>query len=136
MARYEVAVLGLGRFGSALAIELERAGKKVLGVDPDETLVQALADDIRHLVIAEAHDVETLTQIGIDEDTLCILGMTDVEASLLIMTALTTLGVREIWAKSGSAQHTTALSRLGAARIMQPEREAGLAMAQEILSGR
>jgi trk system potassium uptake protein TrkA len=134
LARYEVAVLGLGRFGSALAIELEKAGTKVLGVDPDAELVQSLAEDIRHLAIAEAHDVETLEQLGIGADTLCILGMTDVEASLLIMTALTALGVREVWAKSGSGQHTTALSRLGATRIMQPEREAGLAMAQEILS--
>lgn len=133
MARYDVAVLGLGRFGSALAMELEQAGVRVLGVDTDERLVQSLADDIRHLAIAEAHDVETLEQLGITPDTLCVLGMTDIEASLLILTSLNSLGVTEIWAKSGSSQHTKALSRLGATRIMQPEREAGLTMAGELI---
>lgn len=133
MARYDVAVIGLGRFGSALAVRLEEQGRRVLGVDTDPRLVQSLADDIRHLAVAQARDPETLEQLGITPETLVVVGMTDVQASMLIVTSLTSLGVREIWAKSGSAQHTEVLSRLGVTRIVQPEREAGLLMAGELL---
>lgn len=90
MARYDVAVIGLGRFGSALALRLVEEGREVLG-------------------------------------------MTHVAASLMTATALNELGVREIWAKAGSRQHVEALTRLGVSRIIQPEHEAGLAMASEIL---
>ena len=133
MARYDVAVIGLGRFGSALALRLVEEGREVLGVDVDEAAVDALADRIDHLAIAEARDEETLRQLDIRPDTLVVLGMAPVAASLMTATALNELGVREIWAKAGSRQHVEALTRLGVSRIIQPEREAGLAMATEIL---
>ncbi|EKA62326.1 potassium channel family protein [Janibacter hoylei] len=133
MARYDVAVIGLGRFGSALALRLVEEGRRVLGVDVDEAAVTALADQVDHLAIAEARDEETLRQLDIRPDTLVVLGMTHVAASLMTATALNELGVREIWAKAGSRQHVEALTRLGVSRIIQPEREAGLAMASEIL---
>lgn len=133
MANYDVAVIGLGRFGSALALRLVEEGKKVLGVDVDESIVNSLAEDIEHLAIAEARDEETLRQLDIGPDTLVVLGMTSVAASLMTATALTELGVREVWAKAGSRQHSEALSRLGVNRIIQPEHDAGLSMADEIL---
>lgn len=133
MARYDVAVIGLGRFGSALALRLVEEGREVLGVDVDEAAVDALADRIDHLAIAEARDEETLRQLDIRPDTLVVLGMAPVAASLMTATALNELGVREIWAKAGSPRHVEALTRLGVSRIIQPEREAGLAMASEIL---
>lgn len=133
MARYDVAVIGLGRFGSALALRLVEEGRSVLGVDIDESVVNALASDIQHLAIAEARDEESLRQLDIRPDTLVVLGMTHVAASLMTATALNDLGVREIWAKAGSRQHVEALTRLGVTRIIQPEREAGLAMAAEVL---
>ncbi|WP_370894556.1 TrkA family potassium uptake protein [Janibacter sp. GXQ6167] len=136
MAKFTVAVMGLGRFGSALAQRLEDSGVAVLGVDTSEEIVQGLSETIRHLAVAEARDPETLTQLGVTEDTLVVLGMTNVQASLLCLTACTTLGVREIWAKAGSQQHAKALSRLGVMRIIQPERDAGLQMAAELLNRR
>ena len=125
MARYDVAVIGLGRFGSALALRLVEEGREVLGVDVDEAAVDALADRIDHLAIAEARDEETLRQLDIRPDTLVVLGMAPVAASLMTATALNELGVREIWAKAGSPRHVEALTRLGVSRIIQPEREAG-----------
>lgn len=133
MARYDIAVIGLGRFGATLALRLERAGRKVLGVDINETVVNDLAEDIEHLAIAEARDEETLRQLEITPDTLVVLGMTDVAASLMTATALSELGVREVWAKAGSRQHYEALLRLGVSRVIQPERDAGLSMAAELL---
>lgn len=133
MARYDIAVIGLGRFGATLALRLERAGRKVLGVDINETVVNDLAEDIQHLAIAEARDEETLRQLEITPDTLVVLGMTDVAASLMTATALSELGVREVWAKAGSRQHYEALLRLGVSRVIQPERDAGLSMAAELL---
>lgn len=76
MVRYDVAVIGLGRFGSALAVRLEEQGRRVLGVDTDPRLVQSLADDIRHLAVAQARDPETLEQLGITPETLVVVGMT------------------------------------------------------------
>lgn len=133
MARYDIAVIGLGRFGSALALRLEQEGRRVLGVDIDESVVEDLKEEIKHLAIAEARDEETLKQLEITTDTLVVLGMTDVAASLMTATALSELGVREVWAKAGSRQHYEALDRLGVTRIIQPEREAGLSMAAELL---
>ena len=133
MARYDVAVIGLGRFGSALALRLVEEGREVLGVDVDEAAVDALADRIDHLAIDEARDEETLRQLDIRPDTLVVLGMTDAAASLMAATALSELGVRDVWAKAGSRQHYEALDRLGVTRIIQPEHEAGLSMAAELL---
>lgn len=133
MAKYDIAVIGLGRFGSALALRLEQNGQRVLGVDVDESAVENLKEDIRHLAIAEARDEETLRQLEITPDTLVVLGMTDVAASLMAATALSELGVRDVWAKAGSRQHYEALDRLGVTRIIQPEHEAGLSMAAELL---
>ena len=132
MAKYDIAVIGLGRFGSALALRLEQNGQRVLGVDVDESVVENLKEDIRHLAIAEARDEETLRQLEITPDTLVVLGMTDVAASLMAATALSELGVRDVWAKAGSRQHYEALDRLGVTRIIQPEHEA-LSMAAELL---
>ena len=89
MARYDVAVIGLGRFGSALALRLVEEGRRVLGVDVDEAAVTALADQVDHLAIAEARDEETLRQLDIRPDTLVVLGMTHVAASLMTATATT-----------------------------------------------
>ena len=118
MAKYDIAVIGLGRFGSALALRLEQNGQRVLGVDVDESVVENLKEDIRHLAIAEARDEETLRQLEITPDTLVVLGMTDVAASLMAATALSELGVRDVWAKAGSRQHYEALDRLGVTRII------------------
>ena len=90
MAKYDIAVIGLGRFGSALALRLEQNGQRVLGVDVDESVVENLKEDIRHLAIAEARDEETLRQLEITPDTLVVLGMTDVAASLMAATARST----------------------------------------------
>lgn len=133
MAKYDIAVIGLGRFGSVLALRLEQEGRCVLGVDISEAVVNDLKEEIRHLAIAEARDEETLRQLEITADTLVVLGMTDVAASLMAATALSDLGVQEVWAKAGSRQHYEALGRLGVTRIIQPEREAGLSMAAELL---
>ena len=133
MADYDVAVIGLGRFGSALALRLVQEGRRVLGVDIDEAVVNDLVEEIKHLAIAEARDEETLRQLDITPDTLVVLGMTSVSASLMTATALNELGVREVWAKAGSRQHAEALNRLGVSRVIQPERDAGLSMAAEIL---
>jgi trk system potassium uptake protein len=133
LARHDVVVIGLGRFGAALALRLEDEGRHVLGVDVDERVVASLAEELRDLAIAEARDEETLRQLGVGAETLVVLGMTNVAASLMTATALNELGVREVWAKAGSRQHVEALRRLGVARIIQPEREAGLSMAEEIL---
>lgn len=92
----------------------------MLGVDIDEGVINALAEDITYLVIAEARDEETLRQLDITPDTFVVLGMTDVAASLMTATALNELGVREVWAKAGSRQHYEALIRLGVSASSSP----------------
>ena len=132
--RDRVIIIGLGRMGSALAVDLERAGVPVLGIDRNEQVVQDLAESVRHLAIADATDIEALRQLGLGPHSQVILTATKLHQSLLAMTALTDLGVTRIWAKAGSRQHAEILTRLGAERTIQPEADAGDALADELIS--
>ncbi|WP_068403348.1 potassium channel family protein [Kribbia dieselivorans] len=129
-----IIIIGLGRMGSALAVDLENAGVPVLGIDKDPQIVQDLAESVRHLAIADATDIEALTQLGLGPHSRVIVTTTKLQQSLLTMTALTDLGVEHIWAKAGSRQHAEILKRLGAERTIQPEADAGDALAEELIA--
>ena len=130
-----VVVIGLGRFGGAVADSLVRLGHPVLAVDSDERLVQSYADRLTHVVAADATDVEVLRQLGVGSVGRAVVGIgTDLEASVLTVLALTELGVSEIWAKATSRRHGTILSRLGAQHVIYPESSMGSRVAHLITS--
>jgi trk system potassium uptake protein TrkA len=121
-----VAVIGLGRFGGAVADSLIRLGHPVLGIDSDERLVQSFADRLTYVVAADSTDIEALRQLGVGNMGRAVVGIgTDLEASVLSVLALTELEVADIWAKATSRRHGMILSRMGATHVIYPEASMG-----------
>mgnify|MGYP002152347118 FL=1 len=131
-----VLVLGLGRFGAATAGELDKLGRDVLAVDADPVLVQKWADRVRHTAVLDARDMNALQQIGAQDFSVAVVAVgSSIEASVLITTNLVDLKVPQIWAKAISEAHGKILTRIGAHRVIYPEREAGERVAH-LVSGR
>ena len=130
MAGEQVVVIGLGRFGSALARELERLGHQVLAIDRNEQAVNEIAPDVTHALQLDAADEEALRSAGAgDFNTAIVAISTDAEPSIFATMVLKRLGVRTVIAKAGSQLHAEILSRVGADRVVLPERETGVRLA-------
>lgn len=131
-----VLVIGLGRFGAATAGELDKLGRDVLAVDADPARVQKWADRVRHTAVLDASDANALAQIGAADFSIAVVATgSSIEASVMITTNLVDLKVPQIWAKATSESHGRILTRIGAHRVVYPEREAGERSAH-LLSGR
>jgi trk system potassium uptake protein len=128
--RREVAVLGLGRFGSAVARELARLGHDVLAVDADERVAQDLAPDVSHAAQADITDREALEDLGLaDFDTAIVAVSGSLGVSVLATTLLKRMGVKRILAKAADELHGSILGEVGAHRVVYPERETGIRVA-------
>lgn len=126
-------MLGLGRFGGAVAAELVRLGYEVLGVDQDEATVQYYTPTITHVVEADISSIEVLRQLGVDDMAHAIVAVgSDLEASILATAALDEIGVPAIWAKAVSRQHGRILQRVGAHHVVYPEHDMGHQVAHMI----
>jgi trk system potassium uptake protein TrkA len=131
-----VLVIGLGRFGAATAGELDKLGRDVLAIDADAARVQKWADRVRHTAVLDARDANALAQIGAADFSIAVVATgSSIEASVLITTNLVDLQVPQIWAKAISESHGKILTRIGAQRVIYPEREAGERVAH-LVSGR
>ena len=130
MAKEQVVVIGLGRFGSSVARELERLGHEVLAIDRSEQNVNEIAPDVTHALQLDASDEEALRGAGAgDFNTAIVAISSDAEPSIFAAMVLKRLGVRNVIAKAGSLLHGEILSRVGADRVVFPERETGLRLA-------
>lgn len=128
-----VAVLGLGRFGGAVASELVRLGFDVLGVDHLESNVQYYSESITHVVQGDVTNVSVLRQLGIDDMAHAIVAVgSDLEASILATAALDEIHVPAIWAKAVSRHHGRILQRVGAHHVVYPEHDMGHQVAHMI----
>ncbi|MCM0678853.1 TrkA family potassium uptake protein [Micromonospora phytophila] len=131
-----VVVIGLGRFGSALARELARRGTEVLGIDNRPKVVQSLVGQLPHVITADSTDIEALRQLGVAEFHRAVVAIgTDIQASILTTSLLVELGIPDIWAKAISSQHGNILGRVGAHHVVAPEHDMGERVAH-LLSGR
>jgi trk system potassium uptake protein TrkA len=128
-----IAVIGLGRFGTALAVELVKTGREVLGIDSDERLVQANAESLTHVVQADSTDEAALRELGIqDFDSAVVAIGSDLEASILTASLLLQLGVPEVWAKATSVSHGRILEQLGVHHVIFPEMDMGKRVAHMV----
>ncbi|MFL1430340.1 MULTISPECIES: potassium channel family protein [unclassified Nocardiopsis] len=131
-----VLVIGLGRFGSSLALELVSRGWEVLGVDSSPRIVQTFADALTHTVIADTTDEEALRQIGAPEFDRAVVAIgSHLEESILTTSLLVDMGVSTIWAKATSRRHGRILEQVGAHHVVLPEHDMGERVAH-LLSGR
>ncbi len=121
-----VAVLGLGRFGSSLALELEASGTEVLGIDASEDVVQALNGRLSHVVRADTTKEEALRQLSLPDFDRVVVGIgSDLEASILTTSLLLRFENMTIWAKAVSEAHALILEQLGVSHVIRPEHDMG-----------
>jgi trk system potassium uptake protein TrkA len=121
-----VAVIGLGRFGGALAEELMASGTEVLGIDRDEEIVQSYNGVLTQVVRADSTKEEVLRQLAVDQfDRVVVAIGHDVQASILTASLLLHLKVPFVWAKAENEQHGRILRQLGVQRVIFPENDMG-----------
>ncbi|QZH76490.1 MAG: TrkA family potassium uptake protein [Erythrobacter sp.] len=119
-------VIGLGRFGGAIAHTLERMGHEVLGADTDPRIVHEFAPGLTRVVEADCTDTTTLEKLGIADFEAAVVAIgTDIEASVLTVLALADLGITNIWAKATNEKHARILERTGAHHVVFPEQRMG-----------
>lgn len=125
-ASADVVVMGLGRFGSSVAVHLARLGHEVLAIDRREELVQRWSLELTHVVQADTTDPAALKRLGVDQFPHAVVAIgEDVEASVLTVLALTEIGCRDIWAKALQERHGRILERTGAHHVIYPEAAMG-----------
>lgn len=121
-----VVVIGLGRFGKSLALELEREGIEVLGIDASDKLVQQLANRLTHVVQADSTDDKALRQLSVHEFSRAVIAIgTDLESSVLTASILLEMGISNVWAKAVSQSHARILRQLGVHHVVRPEHDMG-----------
>ncbi|MEY3293946.1 MAG: hypothetical protein RJB12_1717 [Pseudomonadota bacterium] len=121
-----VVVVGLGRFGGAVAESLTRLGHEVLAIEENLSLVQSWSDRLTHVVQADSSNIEALRQLGVADFQHAVVGIgSDIEASVLTVLALTELGVPDIWAKAVTTNHGKILEKTGAHHVVYPEAAMG-----------
>jgi trk system potassium uptake protein TrkA len=129
--RGEIVVIGLGRFGSALASTLIEMGHEVLGLDADPERVQQHAAVLTHVAEADTTSEQTLRQLGVGDAVTAVVAIgADVESSVLTTGALVDIGVPNIWAKALTESHGRILQRVGAHHVVFPEAEMGSRVAR------
>lgn len=130
-----VLVVGLGRFGSAIALTLERLGHDVLAAEKSSSIVAQFTGRFP-LVEADCTNPEALEQLGVKDFGVAVVGVgTSLEASVLIAGNLVDLGTPQIWAKAISAEHGRILHRIGVHHVVLPEADAGNRVAH-LVSGK
>jgi trk system potassium uptake protein TrkA len=131
-----VVVIGLGRFGKSLALELMDKDIEVLGVDQDRQTVERLAGRLTHVVEADSTNEEALRQLSVHEFDRAVVGIgSDLEGSILTSSILVNFGIKDIWAKAISQAHARILGQLGVQHVVRPEHDMGKRVAH-LVSGR
>ena len=130
----QMAVLGLGRFGASVARSLVQHGVEVMGVDSDPEKVADIAPDITHAVQADVMDVDALDSLGLRNFDGVILSIKDVEISCLTTMTLKDRGVRFVVAQAGGDAHAKILERIGADKVIMPEKDMGARLARSLSS--
>ena len=130
----QIAILGLGRFGRALARTLVEMGHDVMGVDANEAVVEKMAPVLTNCVQADVMDEQTLLSLGVTNFDIVVVGIgnSDMQASIFTTLMLKEMGVEHVVCKLSSNKHARILLKLGADRVVYPERDMGMRFAHSI----
>lgn len=129
-------VLGLGRFGTSVATTLTDLGHDVYGVDANEHIVNALSEHLTYVVQADCASEEFLRSIGVKNFNACIVAIgDDIESSITATLLLKELGAGFVVAKAQNEVHAKLLNKVGADRVVLPERDMGIREANSLTSG-
>lgn len=131
----QFAVIGLGRFGTSVCKELYKLGHEVLAIDHQEEKVNDITPYSTHSVIANGTDEKALQSLGIRNFDYVIVAIgDDIQSSILTTLLLKELGVKKVWVKAQNYYHQRVLEKIGADRIVHPEQDMGIRLAQHITS--
>ncbi|MGL5479392.1 MAG: potassium channel family protein [Clostridium sp.] len=135
MAKRQFVVIGLGRFGSSVAETLYGLGNDVLVIDKDEDLIQDISDKVTHAVQMDATDENALRSLGLRNFDVAVVTIgSNIQASVMVTLLVKELGVRYIIAKGNSDLHAKVLYKIGADRVILPEKDMGVRVAHNLVS--
>lgn len=133
MKKLEVGVIGLGKFGSAVAEAVSDKGHVVVGIDNSGSSIKKSKDLLRHVYQADATDIEALKQLRLmDLDKIVVSVGTSMEDAILIVLNLQELGIYNMAVKACTAEHASVLQRLGVKHVIRPELDAADILAHRI----
>ncbi len=134
-SRKQVVVIGLGRFGGSVARALAEMGHEVMGLDKDERAVNYASDFVTHAVQADATDEDVLKEMGVRNFDVGVVAISDdVKSSILATLLLKRLGTKQVISKAQDDLHGEILEKVGADRVVYPERETGVRVAHSLTS--
>ena len=135
MKKKTYAVLGLGRYGTAVAKELVKNGADVIAVDKNEQIVQDSSVYLPICKCADITDPEVISELGISNADVVIVAMaSSLEGSILAITLCKEAGVKTVIAKCANETHRKILKRVGADTVVFPENESGTRLAKNLLT--
>ena len=137
MKKKQYVVIGLGRFGSSVAKTLYALDNDVLGVDTDEEKVQNISENITHAVQVDATDENSLKSLGIRNLDVAVIAIgADIQASIMATLIVKEMGIKHILAKANSELHAKVLYKIGADKVVLPERDMGVRVAHSLVSSK
>ncbi|KAF1304814.1 MULTISPECIES: potassium channel family protein [Enterococcus] len=129
------AIIGLGRFGGSICRTLIEAGQEVLAIDTSEDRVNEYMNIATHAVVGNAQDEMTLKSLGIRNfDHVIVAIGEDIQASILVTLMVKEMGVPDVLAKAQNEYHARVLEKIGADRVVHPERDMGIRIAHNLVS--
>ncbi|MCI6693099.1 MAG: TrkA family potassium uptake protein [Clostridium sp.] len=135
MSNKQFVIIGLGRFGASIAKTLYSLGNDVLAIDKDEDIVQEIADSVTHAVQLDATDENALRSLGIRNFDVAVVTIGDnIQSSIMATLLVKELGVKYIIAKGHSDLHAKVLYKIGADRVVLPEKDMGIRVAHNLVS--
>lgn len=128
-------VIGCGRFGQSVAIKLAELGSEVMVVDDSAEIIQSMADKVTYAVQADATDESALKALGIRNFDVAIVTIgSDIQSSILVTLMVKELGVKHVISKAQNPAHAKVLYKIGANRVVFPEKEMGVKVAKSLVS--
>lgn len=135
MRKKQFVVIGLGRFGASVAKTLYKMGHDVLAIDKDEDVVQNISDSVTHAIQMEATDENGLKTIGIRNFDVAVITIgSNIQASIMATLLVKEMGVNYIVCKGNSEIHEKVLYKIGANKVIQPEKDMGVRVAHNLVS--
>jgi len=128
-------VIGCGRFGGSVAKSLSKLGHDVLAIDKDEKIIQNISEHVTHAVQSSGTDEQALHSLGIKNFDVAIISIgTDIQTSILATLIVKEAGIDYIVAKAQGNLHAKVLYKIGADRVVFPEREMGERVAHNLVA--
>ncbi|MFA7577970.1 MAG: TrkA family potassium uptake protein [Candidatus Muiribacteriota bacterium] len=128
-------VIGMGRFGIQVATTLSKKGLSVLAIDRNKMIIEDIKDEVAHVAIADASEEESLKALGINDFDVAIVAIGEsLENNILTTAILKNFNIKEIIVRATTKLHENILRRIGATRVVMPEEEMGIRIANSIVA--